>query len=103
MDYRGSVVYEAYVLPTNPVTDYRPSTTGIQPQDLTPANSSYSRSNSCGSNSCAALTLSSADARRFSDVQRQVADIIRGKVIVGHSLWLDLSGMPLHSSERGLA
>lgn len=29
---------------------------------------------------------------RFQDVQARVADLIKGKVVVGHSLWLDLSG-----------
>lgn len=28
----------------------------------------------------------------FATVQQQVAAVIRGKVIVGHSLWMDLSG-----------
>ncbi|KIP12525.1 hypothetical protein PHLGIDRAFT_113607 [Phlebiopsis gigantea 11061_1 CR5-6] len=73
VNYKGAVLYEYYVAPTNPVTDYRHGTTGIQ-----------------------AHHLASAGARRFSDVQREVADIIRGKVVVGHSLWLDLSvlGIP---------
>ena len=36
VDYRGQVVFSAYVLPTNPVTDYRTSSTGIRPEDLQP-------------------------------------------------------------------
>jgi len=33
-----------------------------------------------------------ADAQKFPDVQRRVADIIKDKVLIGHSLWNDLSG-----------
>jgi RNA exonuclease 4 len=29
---------------------------------------------------------------KFNDVQREVAELIKDKVIVGHSLWNDLSG-----------
>ncbi len=36
VDYRGQTVFCTYVLPTNPVTDYRTNTTGIQAADLTP-------------------------------------------------------------------
>lgn len=36
VDYRGQIVFCTYVLPTNPVTDYRTSTTGIQASDLHP-------------------------------------------------------------------
>lgn len=36
--------------------------------------------------------LGEAAAAKFSDVQRDVAELIKDKVIVGHSLWNDLSG-----------
>ncbi|KAH9982554.1 hypothetical protein BGW80DRAFT_1433895 [Lactifluus volemus] len=73
-DFRGTSLLDCYVLPTMDVTDYRTSTTGITPAHLGPA---YS-------------------AQKFNDVQRLVADIIKDKVIVGHSLWNDLSvlGIP---------
>lgn len=73
VDYRGQVLYDTLVQPTLPVTDYRTTTTGIQPADLTPAN-----------------------ARPFNQVQQYVADLIRSKVIIGHTLWSDLSvlGIP---------
>lgn len=32
------------------------------------------------------------DARPFNQVQQYVADLIRSKVIIGHTLWSDLSG-----------
>ncbi|KAI0274725.1 ribonuclease H-like domain-containing protein [Gloeopeniophorella convolvens] len=72
-DFRGAHLLDCYVVPTMAVTDYRTSTTGITPANLT-----------------------SASAVKFPDVQRLVADMIKDKVIVGHSLWNDLSvlGVP---------
>ncbi|KAK7694956.1 hypothetical protein QCA50_002144 [Cerrena zonata] len=69
VDYRGQTLLSTYVRPTmTPVTDYRTSTTGIRPEHLT-ANGIPS----------------------FETVQAQVASLIRGKVLVGHCLWQDLS------------
>ena len=36
VDYRGHVIYEAYVQPTNAVTDLRAGSTGLEPADLAP-------------------------------------------------------------------
>jgi len=74
VDYRGSTVFCTYVQPTMPVSDYRTGTTGIEAAHLSAANG----------------------AKMFADVQTQVANLIRGRVIVGHSLWNDLSvlGIP---------
>ncbi|KAF9015081.1 hypothetical protein BDQ17DRAFT_1229133 [Cyathus striatus] len=77
VDYRGSVVFDKYVAPTmdvrRAVTDYRTSATGITQAHL------YS-----------------GDAWAFSVVQQYVASLIKGKILVGHSLWNDLSvlGIP---------
>ncbi|OBZ78685.1 RNA exonuclease 4 [Grifola frondosa] len=56
-----------------PVSDYRTSTTGIE-----------------------AAHLHHDTAMKFDDVQKQVADLIRSKILVGHALWQDLSvlGIP---------
>lgn len=29
---------------------------------------------------------------KFNEVRQRVANLIRGKILVGHSLWVDLSG-----------
>ncbi|PFH50802.1 hypothetical protein AMATHDRAFT_75377 [Amanita thiersii Skay4041] len=73
VDYRGQLVFDKFVAPTMPVTDYRTSTTGITEADL------YSN-----------------DAWPFNDLQQYVANLIKDKIIVGHSLWNDLSvlGIP---------
>ncbi|EJD03999.1 uncharacterized protein FOMMEDRAFT_146095 [Fomitiporia mediterranea MF3/22] len=73
VDYRGSTVLDVYVRPTMPVTDYRTTTTGIEQKHL-----------------------NSDSAMPFNTVQSMIAERIKGKVLVGHSLWQDLSvlGIP---------
>ncbi|KAL7285712.1 hypothetical protein ACG7TL_000817 [Trametes sanguinea] len=69
-DYRGTVLLDTYVRPTQPVCDYRTAQTGLQPHHL-------------------------AEAPVFIDVQRQVASIIKDKILVGYALWEFLSVMGL--------
>lgn len=73
VDYRGKVIFDKYVGPTMQVTDYRTSTTGITEAHLT-----------------------SGNVWSFNAVQQYVANLIDGKVLVGHSIWNDLSvlGIP---------
>ncbi|KAL5535483.1 hypothetical protein ACEPAF_3577 [Sanghuangporus sanghuang] len=73
VNYRGTVILDVYVQPTMDVTDYRTSTTGIEAKHLLPDS-----------------------AMPFNTVQSIVAEHIKGKVLVGHSLWHDLSvlGIP---------
>ncbi|KAJ7589248.1 ribonuclease H-like domain-containing protein [Mycena floridula] len=68
VDYQGQTVLDTYVVPTLKVTDYRTATTGIQPSHLTGGN-----------------------AVQFSVVQEHVANLLKGNILVGHSLWNDLS------------
>lgn len=89
VDYRGQIVYHTYVQPTIPVTDYRTATTGIEPQHLHP---SKLFPNEAG-HSLSAYTIRPLDtAAPFNDVQQRVANLIRGKILIGHTLWHDLSG-----------
>ncbi|KAG2159775.1 uncharacterized protein EDB93DRAFT_1073818 [Suillus bovinus] len=73
VDYKGQVKLDTYVSPTMQVSDYRTATTGIESSHLL-----------------------SPDTPTFAQVQQHVADLIKGKVLVGHSLWNDLSvlGIP---------
>ncbi|KAJ7579461.1 hypothetical protein C8J56DRAFT_1059061 [Mycena floridula] len=68
VDYQGQTVLDTYVVPTSKVTDYRTATTGIQPSHL-----------------------SGGNAVQFSVVQEHVANLLKGNILVGHSLWNDLS------------
>lgn len=61
----GDCVYDKYVKPTEPILDYRTRFSGIRPKDL-------------------------ENASEFKIVQQEVADIITGRILVGHSLKNDL-------------
>ncbi|KAH0590849.1 hypothetical protein H2248_000968 [Termitomyces sp. 'cryptogamus'] len=73
VDYRGRIIFDKYVLPTVPVTDYRTAMTGITAEDFTPGNT-----------------------WRFQAVQQYIAQLLDKKILVGHSTWNDLSvlGIP---------
>ncbi|EPS99111.1 hypothetical protein FOMPIDRAFT_1124880 [Fomitopsis schrenkii] len=70
VDYRGNVLLDSFVRPTQPVSDYRTSETGLLQN-----------------------TLESAPT--FIEVQRQVAMLLRDKIIIGYALWQFLSVMGL--------
>ncbi|KAF8588499.1 hypothetical protein K439DRAFT_638068 [Ramaria rubella] len=68
IDFHGHTLMDTFVLPTMTVVDYRTASTGIN-----------------------ADHLSSSSAMNFSKVQRHVAEMIRGRVLIGYCLWSDLS------------
>ncbi|KZT74864.1 nucleotide-binding protein FRT1, partial [Daedalea quercina L-15889] len=78
-DYRGNLLLDTLVRPTclfrQPVSDYRPSETGLQ-QSM----------------------LDSGSVVPSSTVQRRVAELIRDKIIIGYALWNFLSVMGLAHS-----
>jgi len=65
VNHFGHTVYDKFVAPREKVTDYRTSVSGVRPQDL-------------------------AGAPPFQEVQQEVADIIKGRLLVGHALKHDL-------------
>ncbi|KAF9787301.1 ribonuclease H-like domain-containing protein [Thelephora terrestris] len=71
--YRGTTLMNEFVKPTLPISDYRTNVTGIVPG-----------------------ILESDDAVPFDEIQARVAMHIADKIIIGHSLWNDLSviGLP---------
>ncbi|KAF7314569.1 FAD/NAD(P)-binding domain-containing protein [Mycena kentingensis (nom. inval.)] len=76
VNFQGETLFDKFVAPTIPVVDYRTAQTGI-----------------------AAWHICSRDAMQFSVLQSTLAKLLRGKIIVGHSLWEHLSvlGIP-HSA-----
>lgn len=71
----GRCVYDKYVKPTQPVTDYRTAVSGIQPQHL-------------------------GHGEDLEVVQREVASMLRGRVLVGHALHNDLKVLFLDHPKR---
>ncbi|XP_072517969.1 RNA exonuclease 4 [Salminus brasiliensis] len=61
----GKCVYDKYVKPTEKVTNYRTAVSGIRPADI-------------------------QKGEDFSTVQKEVAEILKGRVLVGHALHNDL-------------
>ena len=71
----GNVVLDTFVAPTEHVTDYRTRVSGVRPVDL-------------------------RGAPPFKEIQRKMADILRGRVLVGHALKNDLRCLLLDHPRR---
>lgn len=61
----GKCVYDKYIKPTQPVTDYRTAVSGIRPEHL-------------------------KQGEEFEIVQKEVAEMLKGRILVGHALHNDL-------------
>ncbi|KAF8321547.1 hypothetical protein DL93DRAFT_2034817, partial [Clavulina sp. PMI_390] len=70
VDFRGQIILDTYIRPTNPVFSYRTTQTGIEPHHL-------------------------ENAPPFEQVKAIVEASIRGKTVVGHTLWEDFEVMGL--------
>lgn len=75
VNYHGETVLDAFVKQKERVTDYRTHVSGIRPEDLV-----------------------GKGALSFEEVQRKVADAIKGRILVGHAVFNDLK-VCLFSSE----
>jgi len=64
VDYHGNVVYDQYIKPSEPVTDYRTKWSGILPTHM-------------------------RRAIPFKVARKQILTILRSKIIVGHSVHFD--------------
>jgi RNA exonuclease 4 len=70
VDFHGRQVYDSYVVPREPVTDWRTHVSGISPKNM-------------------------RTARTFDEVQRQLADLMNGRILVGHDIKHDLQALLL--------
>ncbi|XP_009070401.1 PREDICTED: RNA exonuclease 4, partial [Acanthisitta chloris] len=61
----GKCIYDKFVKPTEEVTDYRTAVSGIRPENI-------------------------RTGEDFKKVQKEVADILKGRILVGHALKNDL-------------
>lgn len=75
VNYNTQQVYDSYVRPKEPVTDWRTPVSGIRPAHM-------------------------AAARSFEDVQADVARIIKDRVVVGHALRHDFTALLLDHPVR---
>lgn len=77
VDFHGRQVYDSYVRPRERVTDWRTKISGISPKHM-------------------------ATARDFDEVQAQVAQLLRGRIIVGHDLRHDLEVLMLDHPRKDI-
>ncbi|SPO03199.1 related to 3`-5` exonuclease [Cephalotrichum gorgonifer] len=75
VDFHGRQVYDSFVRPQERVTDWRTSITGIGPAQM-------------------------KFARPFNEVQSQVAEILHGRILVGHDVGHDLAVLQLKHSAK---
>ncbi|XP_023098758.1 RNA exonuclease 4 isoform X2 [Felis catus] len=65
VNQHGKCVYDKCIKPTQPVTDYRTAVSGMRPENL-------------------------KQGENFEVVQKEVADMLKGRILVGHALHNDL-------------
>ncbi|XP_053329170.1 RNA exonuclease 4 [Spea bombifrons] len=73
----GKCVYDKHVKPTERVTDYRTAVSGIRPQDI-------------------------KNGEDFKVVQKEVSDILKGRILVGHALHNDLKILLLDHPKKAI-
>lgn len=73
VDGMGNTLYDKYVRPMEKVTDYRTEVSGIKPGHIRKENG----------------------ALPFPQVQREVAELLQGRLLVGHAVHHDLKSMML--------
>ena len=77
VNYNGDQIYDSYVLPLEPITDYRTHVSGITAKHI-------------------------KIARSFKEVQVDVAKILEDRVVVGHALRHDLAALMLSHPLRDI-
>ncbi|KAK0119825.1 3'-5' exonuclease [Cadophora gregata] len=70
VNFHGTQVYDSFVKPKEFVTDWRTYVSGVSPKNMT-------------------------TARDFEVVQKEIAEILEGRVLIGHAIKNDLAAMML--------
>lgn len=70
VDFHGNQVYDSYVRPKEAVTDWRTAVSGISKKEM-------------------------RFAREFGEVQKEISDILKDRILVGHDVKHDLSALML--------
>jgi RNA exonuclease 4 len=106
VNFHGAVVLDTFVKTTEKVVDYRTWVSGVREGDLRNG-MFYSprRIQSSGRERILTISARVLQAPSFKEVQKQVSDILKGRVLVGHAVQNDLSvcvPFPVYSWETVL-
>ncbi|KAH7327848.1 ribonuclease H-like domain-containing protein [Stachybotrys elegans] len=77
VDFHGRQIYDSYVKQREPVTNWRTSVSGISRKEM-------------------------RFARDFDEVQKQVDELIQGRILVGHDIKHDLTALQLSHPPRDI-
>ncbi|EFY85794.1 3'-5' exonuclease [Metarhizium acridum] len=77
VDFHGRQIYDSYVKPKERVTDWRTAVSGVSQREM-------------------------RFAREFEEVQREVYNIIEGRILVGHDINHDLDALKLSHPPRDI-
>lgn len=77
VNFHGTQVYDSFVKPKEFVTNWRTHVSGVSPKNM-------------------------ATAREFEQVQEDVAEILKGRILVGHAIKNDLAAMMLGHPKRDI-
>lgn len=77
VNYKGDQIYDSFVLPKEKVTDWRSKVSGITPACM-------------------------VDARNFEEVQKDVAELLEGRILIGHAVQNDLNALLLSHPKRDI-
>ncbi|CAD6446393.1 c02583ef-fe2f-4d2c-9c1f-1260441d05c1 [Sclerotinia trifoliorum] len=77
VNFHGTQVYDSFVRPMEFVTDWRTHVSGVSTKNM-------------------------ATAREFDEVQKDVAEILKGRILIGHAIKNDLEAMILSHPKRDI-
>eukprot|EP00057_Strongylocentrotus_purpuratus_P025962 XP_011680436.1 PREDICTED: apoptosis-enhancing nuclease-like [Strongylocentrotus purpuratus] len=66
--HSGEIIYDSYVKPDEPITDYRTKWSGIRPRNM-------------------------VNAIPFNEAQEQVKNLLKDKIVIGHAVWNDFQAL----------
>jgi RNA exonuclease 4 len=77
VNYNGDQVYDSYVIPVEPVTDWRTHVSGISPKHM-------------------------KSARTLEEVRAEVERILKDRIIIGHAIRHDLDALMITHPKRDI-
>ncbi|KAM3080454.1 3'-5' exonuclease [Clarireedia jacksonii] len=77
VNFHGAQIYDSFVRPTEFVTDWRTHVSGVSTRNM-------------------------ATARDFASVQQEVAEVLKGRILVGHAIKNDLEALMMNHPRRDI-